>query len=141
MKRYIGLDLGTTTLGVSITDITNTLVSPVKLIKFKREDYDFALDELIKIAEEKKVKDFVLGLPKNMDNSLGFAANRSLNFKTMLEEKGFNVYLEDERLTTIEALNIMKNNGMKNIKEKEKTDILSAVLILETFLKREKYEK
>ena len=95
----------------------------------------------IKIAEEKKVKDFVLGLPKNMDNSLGFAANRSLNFKTMLEEKGFNVYLEDERLTTVEALNIMKNNGMKNIKEKEKTDILSAVLILETFLKREKYEK
>lgn len=141
MKRYIGLDLGTTTLGVSITDITNTLVSPVKLIKFKREDYDFALDELIKIAEEKKVNDFVLGLPKNMDNSLGFAANRSLNFKTMLEEKGFNVYLEDERLTTVEALNIMKNNGMKNIKEKEKTDILSAVLILETFLKREKYEK
>lgn len=141
MKRYIGLDLGTTTLGVSITDKTNTLVSPVKLIKFKREDYDFALDELIKIAQEKKVKDFVLGLPKNMDNSLGFAANRSLNFKTMLEEKGFNVYLEDERLTTVEALNIMKNNGMKNIKEKEKTDILSAVLILETFLKREKYEK
>lgn len=141
MKRYIGLDLGTTTLGVSITDKTNTLVSPVKLIKFKREDYDFALDELIKIAEEKKVKDFVLGLPKNMDNSQGFAANRSLNFKTMLEEKGFNVYLEDERLTTVEALNIMKNNGMKNIKEKEKTDILSAVLILETFLKREKYEK
>lgn len=141
MKRYIGLDLGTTTLGVSITDITNTLVSPVKLIKFKSEDYDFALDELIKIAEEKKVKDFVLGLPKNMDNSLGFAANRSLNFKTMLEEKGFNVYLEDERLTTVEALNIMKNNGMKNIKEKEKTDILSAVLILETFLKREKNEK
>lgn len=141
MKRYIGLDLGTTTLGVSITDKTNTLVSPVKLIKFKREDYDFALNELIKIAEEKKVKDFVLGLPKNMDNSLGFAANRSLNFKTILEEKGFNVYLEDERLTTVEALNIMKNNGMKNIKEKEKTDILSAVLILETFLKREKYEK
>lgn len=141
MKRYIGLDLGTTTLGVSITDKTNTLVSPVKLIKFKSEDYDFALDELIKIAEEKKVKDFVLGLPKNMDNSLGFAANRSLNFKTMLEEKGFNVYLEDERLTTVEALNIMKNNGMKNIKEKEKTDILSSVLILETFLKREKYEK
>ena len=62
MKRYIGLDLGTTTLGVSITDKTNTLVSPVKLIKFKSEDYDFALDELIKIAQEKKVKDFVLPL-------------------------------------------------------------------------------
>lgn len=141
MKRYIGLDLGTTSLGVAITDKTNTLVSPLKLIKFKREDYDYALNELIKIAEEKGVTDFVLGLPKNMDNTLGFASQRSLNFKTKLEEKNFNVYLEDERLTTVEALNIMKNNGMKNIKEKEKTDILSAVLILETFLKREKYEK
>lgn len=141
MKRYIGLDLGTTSLGVAITDKTNTLVSPLKLIKFKREDYDYALNELIKIAEEKGVTDFVLGLPKNMDNTLGFASQRSLNFKTKLEEKKFNVYLEDERLTTVEALNIMKNNGVKNIKEKEKTDILSAVLILESFLKREKYDK
>ncbi len=141
MKRYIGLDLGTTSLGVAITDKTNTLVSPLKLIKFKREDYDYALNELIKIAEEKGVTDFVLGLPKNMDNTLGFASQRSLNFKTKLEEKNFNVYLEDERLTTVEALNIMKNNGVKNIKEKEKTDILSAVLILESFLKREKYDK
>lgn len=141
MKRYIGLDLGTTSLGVAITDKTNTLVSPLKLIKFKREDYDYALNELIKIAEEKGITDFVLGLPKNMDNTLGFASQRSLNFKTKLEEKNFNVYLEDERLTTVEALNIMKNNGVKNIKEKEKTDILSAVLILESFLKREKYDK
>ena len=141
MKRYIGLDLGTTSLGVAITDKTNTLVSPLKLIKFKREDYDYALNELIKIAEEKGVTDFVLGLPKNMDNTLGFASQRSLNFKTKLEEKNFNVYLEDERLTTVEALNIMKNNGVKNIKEKEKTDVLSAVLILESFLKREKYDK
>lgn len=141
MNRYIGLDLGTTSLGISITDKTNTLVSPLKLIKFKKEDYEYAVNELNKIAKEKEITKLVLGLPKNMDNSLGFAAERSLNFKKMLEEKGFTVYLEDERLTTVEALNIMKNNGMKNIKEKEKTDILSAVLILESFIKREKYDK
>lgn len=141
MNRYIGLDLGTTSLGVAITDRTNTLVSPLKLIRFKREDYDSALNELEKIAKEKEVTKFVLGLPKNMDNSLGFAANRSLNFKKLLEEKGYVVYLEDERLTTVEALNIMKNNGLRNIKEKEKTDVLSAVLILETFLKRKNYDK
>lgn len=71
-----------------------------------------------------------------MDNSLGFAASRSMNFKNMLEELGVKVVLEDERLTTVEALNIMKNNGIKKINKQEKTDILAAVLILESYLKR-----
>ena len=136
MMRYLGLDLGTTSLGVSISDKTNTLVSPYKLISFPKEDYEVALTELLKIINDENIKAVVLGLPKNMDNSLGFAAERSLNFKNMLEEKGINVYLEDERLTTVEAINIMKNNGVKNINKQGKTDVLSAVLILESFLKR-----
>ena len=59
-----------------------------------------------------------------------------MNFKNMLEELGVKVILEDERLTTVEALNIMKNNGIKKINKQEKTDILAAVLILESYLKR-----
>lgn len=133
---YLGLDLGTTTLGVAISDKTNTLVSPLTLIKFEKENYEEALESLLKIMSEKSIKAVVLGLPKNMDNSLGFAAERSLNFKEMLESKGIKVYLEDERLTTVEALNIMKNNGVKRINKQGKTDMLSAVLILESFLKR-----
>lgn len=139
--RYLGLDLGVTSLGVAISDKTNTLVSPLKLIKFKREDYEYAKDELLKVIKENNITAVVLGLPKNMDNSLGFAANRSLNFKKMLEDEGIIVYLEDERLTTVEAINIMKNNGIKNINQKGKTDILSAVLILEAYLKRMENEK
>ncbi len=134
--RYLGLDLGTKTLGVSISDKTNTLVSPLKLIKFTKENYDEALKELLLVIKEYNIKEVVLGLPKNMDNTLGFAANRSLNFKEMLEKEDVIVHLEDERLTTVEALNILKNNGNKNIKSQEKTDILSAVLILENYLKR-----
>lgn len=134
--RYLGLDLGVTSLGVAISDRTNTLSSPLKLIKFPREDYQSALNELMTIIEDYKITAVVLGLPKNMDNSLGFAAERSMNFKKMLEEKNVKVYLEDERLTTVEALNIMKNNGMKKINKQEKTDVLAAVLILESFLKR-----
>lgn len=134
--RYLGLDLGTKTLGVSISDKTNTLVSPLKLIKFTKENYDEALKELLLVIKEYNIKEVVLGLPKNMDNTLGFAANRSLNFKEMLEKENVIVHLEDERLTTVEALNILKNNGNKNIKSQEKTDILSAVLILENYLKR-----
>ncbi len=138
---YIGLDLGTTTLGVSISDKTNTLVSPLTLIRFKKENYGYALKELLKILQEKNISEVVLGLPKNMDNSLGFAAKRSLKFKKMLESKSIIVHLEDERLTTVEALNIMKNNGVKKINRKENVDILSAVIILESFLKRKLNEK
>ena len=134
--RYLGLDLGTKTLGVSISDKTNTLVSPLKLIKFTKENYDEAIKELLLVIKEYNIKEVVLGLPKNMDNTLVFAANRSLNFKEMLQKEDVIVHLEDERLTTVEALNILKNNGNKNIKSQEKTDILSAVLILENYLKR-----
>lgn len=136
MKRFIGLDLGTTSLGVSITDKTNTIVSPLVLIKFKKEDYNTALKELLNIIEKYNITDVVLGLPKNMDNSMGFAATRSINFKNMLEENNIAVHLEDERLTTVEAINIMKNNGVKKINKSGNTDILSAVLILESYIKR-----
>lgn len=139
--RYLGLDLGTTSLGVAISDKTNTLVSPLTLIKFKKEDYNDALNKLMEIIKDKNISKVVLGLPKNMDNSLGFAAQRSLNFKKILERENIEVILEDERLTTVEAINIMKNNGLKRINEQNKTDVLSAVLILESYLKRQNYEK
>ncbi len=139
--RYLGLDLGITSLGIAISDKTNTLSSPLKLIKFPREDYEQALTELLQVIAEYNITAVVLGLPKNMDNSLGFAANRSLNFKSMLEKANIQVYLEDERLTTVAALNIMKNNGVKKINKKDKTDVLAAVLILESFLKRKRKDE
>ena len=134
--RYLGLDLGVKTLGVAISDKTNTLASPLTLIEFERENYDEAIDKLLKIIEEYNIKEVVLGLPKNMDNSLGFASKRSLNFKSMLENNGIVVHLEDERLTTVSALNILKDNGIHKINEKKKTDIVSAVIILESFLRK-----
>ena len=139
--QYLGLDLGTQSLGVSISDKTNTLVSPLTLIKFPALQYDIAAQELIKIIKENNIAAVVLGLPKNMDNSLGFAAERSLNFKDMLEQFGIIVYLEDERLTSVEAQNIMKACGVKKINKQGKTDVLAAVLILESYLKRMKNEK
>lgn len=139
--QYLGLDLGTQSLGVSISDKTNTLVSPLTLIKFPALQYDIAAQELIKIIKENNIVAVVLGLPKNMDNSLGFAAERSLNFKDMLEQFGIIVYLEDERLTSVEAQNIMKASGVKKINKQGKTDVLAAVLILESYLKRMKNEK
>ena len=134
--RYLGLDLGTTSLGVAISDKTNMIASPLKLIKFEKEDYNTAINELMKIIKEENITSVVLGLPKNMDNSLGFASQRSLEFKKMLEANNINVILEDERLTTVEAINILKNNGINKINKSNKTDVLSAVLILESFLRK-----
>ena len=134
--RILGLDLGTKTLGVAISDKSGVLAVPLSLIKFKNEDYNEALEELLKIINEHDIKTVVLGLPKNMDGTLGFAAKRSINFKNMLEERNINVVLEDERLTSVSAINILKDNGKKNIKSQEKTDIISAELILDSYLKR-----
>lgn len=139
--KYLGLDLGTKSLGVAISDSSGILASPVKLISFSHEDYDSALRVLLEIINKEKITEVVLGLPKNMDNSLGFASNRSMNFKKLLEDNGIIVHLEDERLTSMEAINIMKNNNIKKINQTKKTDIISACLILESFLKRKAYEK
>ena len=67
--RYLGLDLGTKTLGVAITDKSNTIASPYKTIRFNFEDYESSLIELEKIISENKITEMVLGLPINMDGT------------------------------------------------------------------------
>ena len=134
--RYLGLDLGTTSLGVAISDKTNTLVSPLTLIKFKSEDYEDALKKLMDIINEKNITTVVLGLPKNMDNTMGFAAKRSLNFKDMLGKEGIKVILEDERLTTKIAENMLIDFDLSRKKRKKVIDGVSAVIILQSYLDR-----
>lgn len=133
--RYLGLDLGTKTLGISITDKTNTLVRPLKVIRFKSEEYKSILDELELIIKENDIAKVILGLPKNMDGSIGFAGERSLKFKTLLESRNIIVELVDERLTTIMAEDIvhMNNDNIRNTKKK--IDSIAASIILESYLK------
>lgn len=133
--RYIGLDLGTKTLGISMTDRTNTLVSPFKVLRFKSEDYESVIQELKTIIKDYEITDIVLGLPKNMDGSIGFAGERSLNFQKLLLENNITVNLVDERLTTIMAEGIIHENN-ENVKNtKQKIDSIAACLILESYLK------
>ena len=140
MKRYLGLDLGTKTLGISITDKANILVVPYKLVKFDFENYDYAKNEIYKIIEKEKITDIVIGLPKNMDGSKGFAADRTYNFINLLNLKEVNVHYIDERLTTMESQRILHDNNLKAKDFKDKIDMASAVLILETFLRSIKNE-
>ena len=135
--RYIGLDLGTKTLGIALSDKLGILASSLKTIKFDNEDYNSLIPELKKIIEENDVKTVVLGLPKNMNNSLGFASERSLNFKKLIEDNiDIEVILEDERLSSVEANNVMLSADISRNKRKEKVDALAATIILQRYLDR-----
>ena len=137
MKRFLGLDLGTKTLGVSVSDLTNTIASSLCVIRFNSEDYSATLEPLKKIITEYSITDIVLGLPKNMNNSIGFRGEATLEYKRMLEDWfNLNVIMQDERLTTVEATNYMLEADMSRKKRKKKIDSLAATIILQTYLDR-----
>ena len=137
MKRFLGLDLGTKTLGISVSDLTNTIATSLCIIRFDSEDYNSTKDELRKIIDEYKITDIVLGLPKNMNNSIGFRGEATLEYKRLLEEWfKINVIMQDERLTTVEATNYMLEANLSRKKRKNKIDSLAATIILQTYLDR-----
>ncbi len=132
--RCLGLDLGTKTLGLALSDKTNTISSPFKTIRFN--SYDELIEELKIIIKEKEIGKLILGLPKNMNNSSGFAVERTNSFKKVLEENfDLPIILIDERLSTTEAENILISTDMKRMKRKEVIDSYAAAIILDTYLK------
>lgn len=139
--RFLGLDLGTKTLGVSVSDRTNTIASPLITLKFPSEEYEKVLEELEKIVKEKGITDFVLGFPKNMDNSCGYATERSQNFAKLLRDKFcMPIHLIDERLSSKEAENILISTDMRRIKRKSVVDNVASAIILDTYLKERRNE-
>ena len=136
--RYLGLDLGTKTLGVALTDKTKTIAHNLKVIRFKENAYETALNELLEIINTYDIEKIALGWPKNMNNTEGFASQRSIEFKKMLESKThIPVFLVDERLSTTEAENILLESDISRGKRKKVIDSLAAQIILETFIKME----
>lgn len=133
--KCLGMDLGTKKLGLAMSDATGMISYPYKLIKFS--DYEEAAKEVVDIVNKEKVEILVLGLPKNMDNSMGFASERSLNFKRILEGlTDKEIVLIDERLSTVEAENMLINDDVKRKKRKNVIDELSAAIILDTYLRK-----
>lgn len=132
--RYLGLDVGTKTVGISISDKTNLIVSPLKTFRFK--EINEAVAEITELINSNEITDIVIGLPKNMDGTEGFAADRSKDFARLLKEKiDKEIHFVDERLTTVEAENILIERNYSREKRKEVIDGVAAVLILETYLK------
>lgn len=133
--RYLGMDLGTKSLGLALSDKTGLIASFYKNINY--EDEDKLIDEIESIIEKEHVEKLVLGLPKNMDNSLGWRANDTIAFKEKLEKKlNKEVILEDERLTTKIAENMLIDFDISRKKRKKVIDGVSAVIILQSYLNR-----
>ena len=133
--RYLGLDLGTKSLGLALTDRTGLIASFYKNISYTDEDK--LLEEIKDIVEKEHVEKLVLGLPKNMDNSLGWRSTETIEFKEKLEKMlDKEVILEDERLTTKIAENMLIDFDLSRKKRKKVIDGVSAVIILQSYLDR-----
>ena len=133
--RCLGLDLGSKTLGISISDRTNCIASVYKTIFFKDEDYSSLIEPLKEIIDKEEISTLVLGLPKNMNNSLGTRAMITLEFKEKLENNfHIPVILEDERLTSVISNNILISANVSRNKRKKKVDGMAAEIILQGYL-------
>lgn len=132
----ISVDYGDVRTGVAACDKLQMLASPVTVIKQK--DPELLSEEIKKICLEKKAEKIVLGLPKNMDGSEGFRAEACKEFAKLLSEKtGLSVDFQDERLTTVSAHNILNATDIRGKKRKAVVDAVSAVLILEDYLRKQ----
>ena len=135
--RCLGLDLGSKTLGIAISDRTNCIASVYKTIFFKDENYSSLIEPLKEIIDKEEVGTLVLGLPKNMNNSLGTRAMITLEFKEMLESNfSIPVIMEDERFTSVISNNILISANVSRNKRKKKVDGMAAEIILQGYLDR-----
>lgn len=135
--RCLGLDLGSKTLGVSISDLTNCIASVYTTLRFQNEDYKSLIEPLREIILKEGIDTLVLGLPKNMNNTLGTRAMITLEFKELLEKEfGLKVIMEDERLTSVISNNVLIKADMSRNKRKKKVDGMAAVIILQGYLDR-----
>lgn len=136
--RYLGLDLGSKTLGMALSDKTGLLASSYQIIRHN-EDYPSLILEVEKVVKEKEVDEIVLGLPKNMNNSIGEKGKLSIWFQQELEKKlMIPVHLEDERLTTRQAETLLLSNDTSRKKRKKVIDSVAATIILQSYLDKKR---
>lgn len=137
---YLGLDLGSKTLGLAISDKTATIATSLEVIRYN--NYDELFDKLNKVVETKNVDFFVLGNPLNLDGSFSKRCEITFEFKKLLEER-FNkqVIMQDERLSTVEAERMLISNDEKRKNRKKVIDKVAATIILQGYLDRRKNER
>ncbi len=135
--RYIGLDLGSKTLGIAISDELGMIARSLETFRFDEDNYELAKEYIIKLANSYKVTTLILGNPKHMNNDEGIRSQISYKFKEMIEASSdLKVILEDERMTSIIVDKAMIKGDLRRNKRKEKKDELAAQVILQNYLDR-----
>ena len=134
--RIMGLDYGSKTVGVAISDPLCITAQGIETIERKEENkLRKTLARIEELAKEYEVDRIVLGFPKNMNNTIGDRAERTLEFKEMLERRtGLSVIMWDERLTTVEAERTLIESKVRRENRKKYVDKIAAVFILQGYL-------
>ncbi len=138
---YLGLDLGSKTCGISISDKTSTIASSVEVIRYK--DTNELLLNLDTIVYTRNVDAFVLGNPLNLDGSVSTRSEITFDFKELLESRypTKKVFMQDERLSTVEAERLLISNDTRRKNRKKVIDKIASTIILQAFLDKRKNEK
>ena len=134
--RIMGLDYGSKTVGVAISDPLGITAQGIETITRKEENkLRKTLARIEELVNEYEVETIVLGFPKNMNNTIGDRAEKSLELKTMLERRiGIPVVMWDERLTTLSAERTLMESGVRRENRKQYVDKIAAVFILQGYL-------
>lgn len=131
--RIIGLDYGEARIGVSVSDIMETIANPLDTIEEK--DREKQLEKVIEVIKRERAEKIVVGLPKRMDGSLGHRAEYTRAFAEELAQRcSLPLVMWDERLSSSEAHRMLESGGVSGKKRKTKVDKIAAVIILQTYL-------
>ena len=136
MIRIMGLDFGSKTVGVAVSDPLGITAQGIEIVLRTSENkLRKTLARIEELVTEYEVTEIVLGFPKNMNNTIGERAEKSLAFKEMLERRtGLPVVMWDERLTTVAANRTLIEGGVRRENRKDYVDMLAAVYILQGYL-------
>jgi len=136
--RILAIDVGEKTLGLAISDPTQTIASPLETIR--RESLKKDIEQLEKIIHDREVEEIIIGFPRNMNGSAGQQARKVVKFADHLREKITQEILYwDERLTTVAATKVLIEGHVRREKRKKVVDKLAAVLILQGYLESKSY--
>jgi putative Holliday junction resolvase len=138
MKKLLGLDIGERNIGIAISDGLGITAQPLTTIRRKNANSD--IEAIKKIIEEHQAKEIVVGLPKNMDGSIGTQAQKAILFADKLRQcLDIRIILRDERLTTVIAEKTMLEGDLSRRKRKKRIDKIAAQLILQNYLDSKKF--
>lgn len=134
--RYLGLDVGSKTVGVAVSDQLGWTAQPITTLKIDEANQIFAFEQLEKIIQEYQIETAVIGLPKNMNNTIGERVEAVKNYGQLLENR-FNIKIEyiDERLSTTQAQRMLtREANISRNKRKQVIDKMAATIILQSYL-------